>query len=336
LLYSNTICAGTLEIRGGYHKDKKEGYRTSDSHFDQSSYIAVGFTDSDICPFVGDPKVTCKSFIEPLPGYGTKKQEYGGNVLHFIPHRVQVFSITNFGDSLNRIANEAVLKRGRERAVFEQQANLSLAEVDEKVIDEAAMEGYGCRFRHVSSGLYLQSNYQNCVANESSIVCQLVLGPGSDAQDDTLFLLSNGCLQHMQSGLFIVSSLSSPMDGAALVLSKDSSSGQEQPSVFELTESGCLVHCSSGLFVNPEGGKGSEGVRLILLPKERAGDGDAEMIFAIERLPAKVHAVEDFASARSSSDPESSPTPDHHSENAAANEAQFADSICDAVKSDTQ
>jgi hypothetical protein len=89
----------------------------------------------DICPFEGDPAVTCKSFLEPLPGFGTKMQAYGGNILNFIPHRVQVFSITNTGDSLLRIAAEAVLNRGRERARFELQANTSLSTVDEDLLN---------------------------------------------------------------------------------------------------------------------------------------------------------------------------------------------------------
>jgi hypothetical protein len=335
LLNVYTSFAGTLEIRGGYHKDKKEGYRTSDSHFDQSSYIAVGFTDADICPFEGDPKVTCKSFIEPLPGYGTKKQEYGGNVLHFIPHRVQVFSITNLGDSLNRIANEAVVKRGRERAVFEQQANTSLAdEVDEKMMDGAAEKGYACRIQHVSSGLFVQPTNQRFVPAES-IGIQLVLGPDPDAQDGVFLFLSNGCLQHIQSGLFISQSLGSPMDGAAIVLGGESDGGP--PSAFELTEALCLVERGSGLLVHPEGGKGSEGVKLVLLPEGQTGYGAAEYMFVIERLAATTHALEDSASVGSSLDPVPSPRPDHQSQNAAADEPQFsADDRCDAAKSEAQ
>ncbi len=330
----NASFAGTLEIRGGYHKDKKEGFRTSDSHFDQSSYIAVGFTDADICPFEGDPKVTCESFIEPLPGYGTKKQEYGGNVMHFIPHRVQVFSITNLGDSLKRIANEAVVKRGRERAMFEQQANTSLAEeVDEKIMDGFAEKGCAFRIQHVSSGFYVQPANQRFVPAES-VGIRLVLGPDPDARDGVFLFLSNGCLQHIQSGLFIFPSIGSPMDGAALVLGGESDG--DPPSVFELTEAGCLVERGSGLLVHPEGGKGSEGVKLVLLPEGQTGDGAAEKMFVIERLAASTHDPEDSTPAVSSLDPVLSPRPDHQS-HAAADEPQFsADDMCDAANSEAQ
>ena len=85
----------------------------------------------DISPFEGDPRVTCKSFLEPLPGYGTKMLTYGGNILNFVPHRVQVFSISNVGESLSRIAAEAVLNRGIQKAQFSQQARTSVSVLDE-------------------------------------------------------------------------------------------------------------------------------------------------------------------------------------------------------------
>lgn len=92
----------------------------------------------DISPFEGDPKVTCKSFLEPLPGYGTKMLSYGGNILNFVPHRVQVFSISNVGDSLSRIAAEAVLNRGIQKAQFSQQARTSVSVLNEGLSDDAA------------------------------------------------------------------------------------------------------------------------------------------------------------------------------------------------------
>jgi hypothetical protein len=333
ILCKDRVSAGTLEIRGGYHKDKKEGNRTSDSHFDQSSYIAVGFTDADICPFEGDPKVTCKSFIEPLPGYGTKKQDYGGNVLHFIPHRVQVFSITNRGDSLNRIANEAVVKRGRERAQFEQQANTSLAELHETLMTGSSAKSSSYRIRHVSSGLFIQPQQNDDASGNISV--QLLLGPDLDPQGSTFLFLSNGTLQHIQSGLFVCSSVGIHNNGDALVLI-DESGRPEPPSAFDLNDAGSLVHRGSGLYVHPKGGKGCKGAELVLLPGGQDSDAAAEIAFELQRFPATPHVLEDFVSSESSSNIAPSFTAENLSNDAAEDEVHHcADGIGGMVKPGT-
>lgn len=93
----------------------------------------------DISPFEGDINVTCKSFLEPLPGFKKPQMlEMGGSMHKFFPHRVQVFSITNIGDSLNRIIAEAKLERGRERARNQQQANTTSV-LDEDVLNIAPL-----------------------------------------------------------------------------------------------------------------------------------------------------------------------------------------------------
>jgi len=185
----------------------------------------------------------------------------------------------------------------------------------------------------VSSGFYVQPTNQRFVPAES-VGIQLVLGPDPDARDGVFLFLSNGCLQHIQSGLFIFPSLGSPMDGAALVLGGESDG--DPPSLFELTEAGCLVERGSGLLVHPQGGKGSEGVKLVLLPEGQTGDGAAENMFVLERLAASTHDLEDSTSAVSSLDPVPSPRPDHQSQHTAADKPQFSADVCDAAKSDAQ
>jgi hypothetical protein len=244
---------------------------------------------------------------------------------------VQVFSITNLGDSLNRIANEAVVKRGRERAQFEQQANTSLAESQETLMTAGAAKSVAYRIRHASSGLYIQP-HQSCIASGSESV-QLFLGPDLDPQSSMFLFLSNGCLQHIKSGLFIRSSLSTP--NGALVLD-DESGRPEPPLSFSVTDAGCLVHRGSGFFVHPKGGKGFEGAELQLLPEGQNSDGAAEIAFELERFPATTHALEDSVSAASSSDLAPSSTTDNISNGAAADEARFsADEASGAANSDT-
>ncbi len=130
--------AGTLEIRGGKDKNKWNKARSPDFQFSEESTIQLGFTEMDMSPFEGDIKVTCKSFLEPLPGFKAQMLEMGGMMLKFFPHRVQVFSITNIGDSLNRIIAEAKLERGRERARNQQQANTTSV-LDEDVLNIAPL-----------------------------------------------------------------------------------------------------------------------------------------------------------------------------------------------------
>jgi hypothetical protein len=274
--------AGTLEIRGGYHKDKKEGNRTSDSQFDQSSKILVGFSDTDICPFEGDPNVTCKSFLEPLPGHGTKKQDYGGNILNFIPHRVQVFSITNLGDSLNKIAAEAVVSRGRERAFFQQQAVSSLSELDESLLNSAAVDSACLQLRHVSSGFYVQPR-QNPVVNVGEGCNQLILGP--EHATAKFMLLPDGSLKHIESGLFIQSqSFEGGADAEQLLVLDADGLGDCRVLAFDLTDAGCLVERGSGFFVHPRGGKGLQGVELVLLAEGLTRGVAEEITFELENV----------------------------------------------------
>jgi hypothetical protein len=272
--------AGTLEIRGGYHKDKKEGNRTSDSQFDRSSKILVGFSDTDICPFEGDPDVTCKSFLEPLPGHGTKKQDYGGSILNFIPHRVQVFSITNLGDSLKKIAVEAVVSRGRERAFFQQQAVSSLSELDESLLNGAAVGRACLQLRHVSSGLYVQPRQVPVGNVGGGCNSQLILGP--EHATANFVLLPDGSLKHFESGLFIHSQSSEGCTDAGQLLVLDADGLGTL--ALDLTDAGCLVERQSGFFVHPRGGKGLQDVELVLLAEGLTGGVAEEIIFELENI----------------------------------------------------
>jgi hypothetical protein len=341
--------AGTLEIRGGYHRDRKEGNRTSYSPFDHSSKILLGFSDTDICPFEGDPLITCKSFLEALPGHKTQREDYGGNFQHFVPHRVQVYSITNLGDSLNKIAAEAVVSRSKERAFFQQQSSLS--ELDESLLNAAAVNGNCLQLRHVSSGLYVQPRQVLAGNVEGGSNSQLILGP--EHATAKFILLPDGSLKHVESGLFVHSQSSEGGTdaGQLLVLDVDGV-GHCRVLAFDVTDAGYLVQRGSGFCVHPRGGKGIEGVELILLAQGSTNVAAEEIIFELENVgtfedapqvsssdvtslsnigretndnaagedralegsSAIILALEDAASADGSSDPASSPHV-HHEEN---------------------
>ena len=205
-------------------------------------------------------------------------EEYGGTSIQFFPHRVQVFSITTLGDSLIRIAAEAVLERERDRALSGQLA-FSLPEEDDALVNGFDSETNGCYLRHCKSGMYVLPT-----GDSAAIGSELVLGMDPVASSGRFLLLADGRLQHMESGLFIHSTLeSSAMNGAGLVLCADR---PEPPLAFEIDTAGCLLHRDSGLFVHPKGGKGSEGVKLILLPEGPASDCAEEIQFKLETAEA--------------------------------------------------
>lgn len=260
----------------------------------------MGFTESDICPFEGDPNVTCRSFVEPLHGVkGVQKQNYGGSGLNFIPHRVQVFSITDIGVSLNKVAAEAVIQRGNERAIFKQQANTSIAEVDPTPMNDVQQPGDSLlekedkatgdviapskRFnlRHVSSGKYVQPIDSSKFKEGRVNGVEIILGPGP-APRPGIFCMSEGCLQHIESGLFVYPSLSLALNGAGLVLDDR----PERPSAFQIDDSGYLVQLGSGLIVQPKNSGTSDVIELVLLPKGSACECDEEIAFQLETYPA--------------------------------------------------
>ncbi len=75
-------------------------------------------------------------------------------------------------------------------------------------------------------------------------------------------LRNDGCIQHVESGLFVHPRGGSAKFNVDLILHPD---GPEERLAFELEPTlGCLRHVQSGLYVHPAGGKGLHGVHLLL------------------------------------------------------------------------
>jgi hypothetical protein len=242
------------------------------SNFDETSKIAFGH---DICPFEGSPDVNCKSFIQDY--YKVKMEEYGGTSIQFLPHRVQVFSITNLGESLIKIAAAAVIEREKERLRSGQLAFSLPAEIDESSLNSLDSETNAFFLRHVKSGMYVLPKLSSAASG-----FELVLGMDLVASSCRFLFLADRSIQHMESGLFIHSALGIAMNGAGLMLCAER---PEPPLAFDI-DAGCLLHRDSGLFVHPKGGRGSEGVELILLPKGPASDSAEEIEFKLEIIEA--------------------------------------------------
>ena len=75
-------------------------------------------------------------------------------------------------------------------------------------------------------------------------------------------LRNDGCIQHVESGLFVHPRGGSAKFNVDLILHPD---GPEERLAFELEPTlGCLRHVQSGLYVHPAGGKGLHGIHLLL------------------------------------------------------------------------
>jgi len=75
-------------------------------------------------------------------------------------------------------------------------------------------------------------------------------------------LRNDGCIQHVESGLFVHPRGGSAKFGVDLILHPD---GPMERLAFELEPKlGCLRHVQSGLYVHPAGGQGVHGVHLLL------------------------------------------------------------------------
>ena len=112
--------------------------------------------------------------------------------------------------------------------------------------------------QHVKSGLFIHpANHESDAAIGSPLVMHsALLGPSG------LFrFLSDGNIQHVQSGYFVSPSKGVAKTGEFLALHPD---GPKPEYAFELDGAGCLRHCSSGLFVHPESGKGAQGRKIML------------------------------------------------------------------------
>jgi hypothetical protein len=91
---------------------------------------------------------------------------------------------------------------------------------------------------------------------------RVILYKGGNERRLSFALRNDGCIQHVESGLFLHPRGGFAKFGVDLILHPD---GPEERLAFELEPKfGCLRHIRSGLYIHPAGGEGKHGVHLLL------------------------------------------------------------------------